>query len=211
VSNSGHERETQRVEAFSDGVFAFAVTLLVLDLVVPRFDHVATVPEVLSALRQDAPAYVALSLTFATIYILWVAHHGILRRVHHVDGSLLYANGLLLLLVSTCPFPTAFLAEFVDQPAGRLAAAMYSAYFLAVHLAFNLVLAAIQGGHHRAAHGFSDLEIAALRRRARFGPLAFLGAMLAAAWNAWVSVAICAGYWGILAYRSIQRHRHVEE
>jgi uncharacterized membrane protein len=207
VSGRGEERETQRVEAFSDGVFAFAVTLLVLDLVVPRFDHVASVPEVWSALRQDAPAYVALSITFATIYIVWVVHHGILRRVHHVDGALLYANGLLLFLVSTCAFPTAFLAEFVDQPAGRLAAEVYSAYFLALHLAFNLVLVAVQRVHHRAAHGFSDLEIAAIRRRARFGPLSFLAAMVVASWSAWASVGICAAYWAILAYRGVQHHR----
>lgn len=206
---AGHEdeRETNRVEAFSDGVFAFAVTLLVLDLVVPRFDHTATVQEVWRSLATDGPAYLTLVLTFSTIYVLWVIHHGLFRRVHHVDGNLLYANGLVLLLISTCAFPTAFLAEFVNEPAGRFAAAVYSTYFLAVQLAFNLLLAAIQRSHHRAMHGFSDLEIAGIRRRARFGPAILVGAIIVAYWTAWGSVAICSAYWLTLAVRGMQHHR----
>src|SRR5258706_14059182 len=69
------EKESARLEAFSDGVFAFAITLLVLDVGVPRFDHVPATRELLHAILEVRHAYFALLLTFATVYVMWMTHH----------------------------------------------------------------------------------------------------------------------------------------
>src|ERR1700761_2870287 len=113
------EKETGRLEAFSDGVFAIAITLLVLELKVP---HLATGEEPTSAglrfsLLRQWPSYLALFTSFFTVLIMWVHHHTIFKLVRKADARLLFANGFLLLLVSVVPFPTAVVAEYLATPA----------------------------------------------------------------------------------------------
>ena len=102
--------ETARIEAFSDGVFAIAITLLVLDLKVPR-----DLPDgrtLAGALLAQWPAYMAFASSFMTILIMWVNHHRIFTLVGRSDSRLLFFNGLLLMGVTVVPFPTALVAEY---------------------------------------------------------------------------------------------------
>jgi Endosomal/lysosomal potassium channel TMEM175 len=95
------EKETGRLEAFSDGVFAIAVTLLVLELKVPDLAATGGSPDALAkALLQQWPSYVALVTSFFTVLIMWVHHQAILRNVCRTDGWLHFANGCLLLEVT---------------------------------------------------------------------------------------------------------------
>src|SRR5205807_1445089 len=105
--------------------------LLVLDVAVPRFDHIPATRELLQHILELRHSYFALLLTFATVYVMWMTHHAMFRSVRHVDGTVLLANGFLLLLISSCAFPTALLAEYMDQPAAAgLVAGVYAGYFL---------------------------------------------------------------------------------
>jgi uncharacterized membrane protein len=125
-----------RVEAFSDGVFAIAITLLVLDLAVPAREELPA-GGLAAALGRQWPAYFAYLVSFLVIGIIWVNHHAVFQRVRRVDRTLLFANLALLLFVSVIPFPTRLLAEYLT--AGRdshVAAAVYSAAMLAVGLSF---------------------------------------------------------------------------
>jgi uncharacterized membrane protein len=97
--------KTSRAEAFSDGVFAVAITLLVLDLKVPA-SH-----EVLSGLTHQWPTYLAYVESFLTIGIMWLNHHTIFNHVVRVDRPLLLLNLVLLMIVALVPFPTALLGE----------------------------------------------------------------------------------------------------
>jgi TMEM175 potassium channel family protein len=126
---------TSRLEAFSDGVFAIAATLLVLELHVPDTDH-----GLAQALLGQWPAYVAYLTSFITIGIIWVNHHALFQHVQHVDRTLLFVNLLLLLVVSIIPFPTALLGRYAtaDQDS-HLAAAIYGGVMLLLGLAFNLL------------------------------------------------------------------------
>jgi uncharacterized membrane protein len=130
---------SRRVEAFSDGVFAIAITLLVLDLTVPPRDR--TPPgELAAALGHEWPAYFAYLVSFLIIGIIWVNHHTVFVKVKLVDRLVLFANLALLLVVSAIPFPTHLLAEYLT--AGRdshVAAAVYSATMLAMGLAYALL------------------------------------------------------------------------
>ena len=124
-----------RLEAFSDGVFSIAATLLVLDLRVPDVQN-----DLGSALAAQWPNYATYIVSFLTIGIIWVNHHSLFANVRHVDRTLLFVNILLLLTVSAIPFPTALLAHYVViEPASHLAAAVYGGVMVAMSVAFTVL------------------------------------------------------------------------
>src|SRR5947209_17278476 len=97
------EGGTARLEAFSDGVFAIAVTLLVLDLKVPSDLSPITPLTLAAALVSKWPNYLTLVISFATILIMWVYHHNLFKAAKKSEPLLLFSNGLLLLLVTMVP------------------------------------------------------------------------------------------------------------
>jgi uncharacterized membrane protein len=125
------------LETFSDGVFAIAITLLILELDVPTDTH----GDLWHALLQQWPSYLAYLISFAVIGIIWVNHHGILALVARVDRPLLYLNLLLLLAVAGIPFPTALIAEHLRSPGidAKVAAAVYGGWAVLVAVSFNLM------------------------------------------------------------------------
>ena len=129
--------DTNRLETFSDGVIAIAITLLILEIDVPE----DTQGELWSALLRQWPSYLAYLISFAVIGIIWVNHHGILALVARVDRPLLYLNLLLLLAVAGIPFPTALVAEHLQSPGidSEVAAAVYGGWATLVALSFNLM------------------------------------------------------------------------
>jgi uncharacterized membrane protein len=120
---------TTRLEAFSDGVFAIAITLLVLDLAIP--DSGPALDRVLDAW----PFYLAYVVSFLTIGAAWLAHTGITDRLTKADVGFLRLNLLLLLVVAVMPFPTRLVAEGLDDVSGeRVFVAMYGGALLAIRV-----------------------------------------------------------------------------
>ena len=133
----------RRVEAFSDGVFAIAITLLVLDLVVPNRAE-GDAEGLGHLLAEQWPAYLAYIISFMVIGIIWVNHHTVFNKVRMVDRKVLFANLLLLLIVSAIPFPTKLIAEYLRAGAdSHLAAAIYSSTMLAMGLAYSALWLAV--------------------------------------------------------------------
>jgi TMEM175 potassium channel family protein len=157
--------QTNRLEAFSDGVFAIAITLLVIEIAVPH----AEAGRLGSALAAQWPSYAAYAVSFAVIGIMWVNHHGLLDLVERVDRPLLFLNLLLLMFVAFIPFSTALLAEYLLHPApdSSVAAAVYSSNAVANAIGFNLIWRyLVRDGRLLQP----DLEVDSLRRRTwRFG------------------------------------------
>src|SRR5204863_6829827 len=122
ATETADEKETQRLEAFSNGVFAIAITLLVLEMKVPHDAGLGLG----RALLDGWPSYFGFLTSFATIGIMWINHHRIFRLVGRIDHTLLILNGLLLLGVTFVPYPTAVLATYLGHPGDRIAAAFYS-------------------------------------------------------------------------------------
>ncbi|HEY7620448.1 MAG TPA: TMEM175 family protein [Solirubrobacteraceae bacterium] len=124
--------ETGRVEAFSDGVFAIAITLLVLEITVEPsdFDHLR------SALLHEWPSYLAYVTSFLTVGSVWIAHHNLFSRLRYVDAYLLRLNLLLLMAAAFLPFPTGVLAQAIDasRDAERTAIVFYGATALVIEL-----------------------------------------------------------------------------
>ena len=134
--SAGDEKETARVEAFSDGVFAIAITLLVLELKVP---HELTSAGLKSALIGEWPSFVAYCVSFVTIGIMWINHHRLFRLIRRVNDGLLAANGLLLLTISVVPFPTALVSAYLNHDGDRLSAAVYCGWAVVIAISFNIL------------------------------------------------------------------------
>ncbi|MGF1429029.1 TMEM175 family protein [Kitasatospora sp. LaBMicrA B282] len=179
--------DSARVEAFSDGVFAIAITLLVLDIKVPVADGAR---ELWHALGAEWPAYCAYLVSFLVIGVMWVNHHTVFSYIARVDRTLVFLNLLLLLVVAALPFPTALLAENLRRPAAaHVAAAVYGATMVAHAVTFVLFWLYVT----RTGHCFDERvdPVAARATRARFGlgllvypvtvAVAFLSAPLALA------------------------------
>ena len=122
---------TGRLEAFSDGVFAIAITLLVLEISVPSESG----DDLLVAFLEQWPSYIAYLVSFATIGAAWLAHTAITHYLHGADGILVRLNLLLLLLVAFLPFPTALVAEHIrSHEAARVATTILGINLLLVRL-----------------------------------------------------------------------------
>jgi len=102
-----------RLEAFCDGVFAIALTLLVIDIKIPSTIEIHDNHDFMLALAQIAPAIGAFILSFIIILITWVNHHVVLKLINKSSPSFIYSNGLLLLTVVFIPFPTALIGEYL--------------------------------------------------------------------------------------------------
>ena len=130
-------KETGRVEAFSDGVFAIAITLLVLNIQVP---HDLPVGKSLAgALIDQWPTYLAFVTSFATIGIMWINHHRLFTHIRRSDNTLLVLNGLLLMGITVVPFPTALLAAYIGHPDEQVAALVYGGTLVLIAIFFNVL------------------------------------------------------------------------
>ncbi len=101
-----------RTEAFSDGVFAIIITLLVLEIKVPHLADHTNSTELLHALAALAPKILSWIVSFFFIAVMWVQHHNVLRMANQIDYGVVWINILLLLCVSFLPFPTALMGEY---------------------------------------------------------------------------------------------------
>jgi len=129
---------TTRLEAFSDGVFAIAITLLVLEISVP----LGSQEHLLGAILDEWPSYLAYLVSFATIGAVWLAHSAITEHLEGADPTFLRLNLLLLFCVSFIPFPTRLLAEnFGSEEAVRVAVTVYGINLLLASLATSALWA----------------------------------------------------------------------
>ena len=137
--------ETARIEAFSDGVFAIAITLLILEIKIPM---PGSIPLAQQLIRQW-PSYVAFLISFAFIGIMWINHHRLFTHIRRGDNTLLVLNLLLLLGVTAVPFPTAVLAAHLGKPDQKTAAMVFSGTYFFIAIFFNMLwrYAASRNGH----------------------------------------------------------------
>jgi uncharacterized membrane protein len=178
-----------RLEAFSDGVFAIAITLLVLELHVPKPGS----GELGHELLEQWPSYAAYVITFITIGIIWINHHAAFTRLRAVDHSILMWNLLLLLTVSVLPFTTALMAAYLKEGEGeRLAAGIYGASFLVMGAVFVVVNRQILLRRPQLLKEPIPTERARrLLTFAALGQIPYLLAVALAAVSPYVTLAIC--------------------
>lgn len=138
------KEDTTRIEAFSDGVFAIAITLLILEV---RLQHVGSAGRLSTALFALWPYYFAFALSFFVILVTWMAHHQLWRLVRGTSRSVQLANGCALFYVTFIPFPTAVLAANLGGAEAETAVAFYCGTFALGSAAFNLLVEMIARSH----------------------------------------------------------------
>ena len=188
------EKESARLETFSDSVFAIAITLLVLSIKVPSHEGAAAAHGLGPLLVALWPAYLAFFSSFVTVLVIWVQHHWIFTQIHRVDHPLLYWNGLLLLLVTFVPFPTGLLAEHLLQPDAKLAANLYTANMLAITLRFRVLWLHVSHRGRLLAPTSVDSASREVRRISKhygLSPLLYLAAFALSFISEVAGIAVC--------------------
>ncbi|MFL5665352.1 MAG: TMEM175 family protein [Ktedonobacteraceae bacterium] len=185
---------TRRLEAFSDGVFAIAITLLVLDLQVPVLTTI-TPQAVAMALGAKWPTYLTFMFSFVTLLIAWVYHHRLLEGAKHAGTGLLFTNGMLLLIVSAAPFPTALLGAYLTTPAASVVSAIYAGYIGALNFTYNLlwwvVVRQQRRNHPKGWRPPTSMILSYL------GFPCYLVAVGIAFWSPVVTLVICGTLWAV--------------
>ena len=164
-----------RMEAFSDGVLAVAITLLVLDLHVDALGDESLATQ----LRHEWPSFVAYLLSFFIIGVIWVNHHALFALATQVDRALLYYNLLLLMWVTTIPFTTSTLAGFLRSGGSdtRWAVVLYGVSMEGMAISFTLILAHLLR-HQLVVRPVSQADGRAAVRRFGLGTLVYPAVML---------------------------------
>ncbi len=188
IPTTFERNETVRIEAFSDGVFAIAITLLVLGINVPRIRELGA-GGLGSTLIKQWPHYLAFVTSFITILAMWVNHHRIFSFIRSTDHPFLYWNGLLLLFITFMPFPTALLAEYLLHPEAKVAGAVFAGTYVAIAFAFKGMWHHASKNKRLLAENVDDREIRQITMQYRYGPLMYLAAFALS----FVSVGLCVG------------------
>ncbi len=153
--------DTGRIEAFSDGVFAIAITLLVLDIDVPP----SAFHDLFRGFADQWPAYLAFATSFITIGGIWMLHHAVFRRLRYANTAVMRINLLLLMTVSFLPFPTRLVAEAIETSSEeRAAVVIYGASLFAISAVFGALSYAIARDPELLQPGMSAQEVRALVR-----------------------------------------------
>lgn len=174
--------ETGRIEAFSDGVFSIAATLLVLDLKPPA----SGLPFWQGILNQW-PGYASFLLSFLFIGIMWINHHRLFSHIRRSSDALMVVNLLLLLGVVWIPYPTSLLAQAMKAGQPREAAIFYNASYLVLAMLFNLLLytCTCRGLMDRQHSGVVDMM-----RQYLPGPVVYLLCLIVTWWSVPLSLTI---------------------
>jgi len=179
-SETFERNERVRIQAFSDGVFAIAITLLVLGINVPKARELVAGGSLGSTLIKQWPHYLAFVTSFITIFAKWVNHHRIFSFIQKTDHPFLYWNGLLLLFITFMPFPTSLLAEYLLHPEANAAGAIFAGTY-----------AAIAKNGRLLANNVDDREIRQITMQYRYAPLLYLAAFALSFLSVGLSVGLC--------------------
>jgi uncharacterized membrane protein len=182
------DADTSRLETFADGVMAIAITLLILDIKVPKLSGGESLT---SALLDQWPSYVAYFVSFITIGIIWVNHHHMFKLIRRADHTFLVLNVVFLLTIAALPFPTALLAEYAREPDGRTAAALvYGGTMFMIAVMFNLAWRYASGSHRLLFPGVSERMVRRTNNSYLLGPTIYGAATLMALVNPLISLGI---------------------
>lgn len=163
------EKETVRIENFSDAVFAIAITLLVLDLHVPSSEIIKNGSDLWNYLKEDWASFLAFTLSFFSIFIMWVNHHKIFKQIYTRNTAIMFSNGLILFLASAVSYPTALLARFFDGEASSTVVAIYTGIFVLINLSYNLLWFLASHNRKHLRPEITDLAVKKIRNNYLYG------------------------------------------
>lgn len=137
IAKNGASNETGRIEAFSDGVFAIAITLLILEIKVPDSKELQS--GLLHALLDKWPSYLSFFIGFFTVLVCWINHHYLFNRIHTASHSLILFNSLTLFTVTFVPFPTAVLAASFREGDLQIAVQLFGIAYIVMSSCYRIL------------------------------------------------------------------------
>ena len=192
-----------RLETFSDGVFAIAITLLILEIKVPPADTIHSAYDLVKGLVRLWPSYFAFIYSFGSILVQWVLHHNTFYHLNATSRPFLYANGFLLLTIVFFPFPTALLAEYINTEYAMPAIVFYSLTCVFTSLAWFLFIRTINKPKRLLNAAFSSEEFKKMKTSNRFAMVVYGSAALLAIWFPYTSLTISVALWILWIYLSL--------
>ena len=178
-----------RLEAFSDGIFAIAATLLTLNLAVTEGHPLG------KELLIIWPQYAAYAISFVTIGIIWINHHTVMHQIGHVDRTFLTLSVLFLAVIAFIPFPTRLLAANIQTDGAKAAALAYGITLTLTAVFFNVIWRYAAWGRRLLRQDAEEKVVQGISRSYALGPPIYLGATLVALVNPAASAAL----FGLLA------------
>jgi len=172
--------ETARLETFSDGVFAIAATLLILDVQLPDGGSVA------HGLLEIWPSYAAYVLAFLTIGIMWINHHTVFKQIDRIDRTFLTINVFFLMAIAFVPFPTRILAEHLQHDA-TAAAFFYGLTMTLMAVLYNVLWLYAARGRRLIAADADQRVVSGITRAFRPGVPVYAIATLSALISSWLA------------------------
>lgn len=188
------QKETLRIETFSDGVFCIAVTLLSIEIGVEIHGDV-TNNHLTHALVSKWPIYLAYVISFVNVLLAWIGHHSLFKMLHRSDNSIMITNGLLLMLVALVPFPTKTLGEFLLTGGFKTATIFYTGYFVLISIAFRLLWYAAIRKPGILMHEVTDKQIKETTRNENIGLICNSIILAVAFINPWLALALSFAMW----------------
>jgi uncharacterized membrane protein len=183
-----HIHDTGRIEAFSDGVFAIAITLLVIEIAVPEIHNGESLAE---GLRDNWPSYLGYVVSFITIGVMWINHNHVFHDIARTDYTLKILNLLLLMSISFVPFTTAVLAEYMREDEQQTAAVLaYGATFTVNAILFNALWLYVSRTPGMLEKVVSETRVRSRTRRYLAGPLLYGITIPLAFIEPWISIGI---------------------
>lgn len=158
------EKETARIEGFSDGVFAIAITLLVLELRIPEENAIETGTQLMNFIVSQWSSYLAFSLSFFGIYIIWVNHHKLFKQIYVRNTGITFTNALILFFTSLVSYPTALLARFFTTGASGISVAIYTGLFILINVSYLLLWHVASLNKQLLRPGITDSAIKQIRQ-----------------------------------------------
>jgi len=175
--SAGRDNDTGRIEAFSDGVFAIAITLLVIEIGVPHLEAGTTL---FGELVEQWPSYLGYVISFLQIGVIWANHHNRFRFIVRSDHVLLFLNILFLMCVAFIPFPTALLADYLQGTERATAGAVYAGTLAVTAVFFTLLWLYAATNYRLVDRNLDPFLVRAMTRRYVLGMVAYLLAFLLA-------------------------------
>ena len=192
-----------RVEMFSDGVFAIAITLLILEIKVPPLDSIHSVNDLINGLIHLWPSYFAFFYSFGGILVQWIMHHNMFNHLEKTSRPFLYTNAFLLFTIVFFPFPTALLAEYINTAYAMPAIVFYGIASVVNSLAWFLFIRSIKKPRQLLNDAFSTEEYDKLKTSNGFAFIIYASTTVLAIWLPYTALIMNVALWVLWVYLSL--------
>ena len=198
-----HHNSNNRLETFCDGIFAIAITLLILEIKIPDTENIHSGKELLQMLLSQWPSGFAFLLTFLTLLIAWVNHHHMSASLNKTSSVFVYANGFLMLTVIIFPFTTGVLGRFINTDYSNIPVMIYCSTIFLHSVAWLTVFSSAIAPKNLAKDEAAKNKITDTRRVIVFTCVFNLSNTVLAIWFPIISLCLVTGGWLYYIYAGI--------